>query len=75
MEYIFLLITMITAGVAAVTLYRIGLRDGQRMASGRPVIREADGEIAEVTDKVKRMQTLFDNLDAYDGTDKGQVKV
>ena len=75
MEYIFLLITMITAGVAAVTLYRIGLRDGQRMASGRPVIKEADGEIAEVTDKVKRMQTLFDNLDAYDGTDKGQVKV
>lgn len=66
---------MITAGVAAVTLYRIGLRDGQRMASGRPVIREADGEIAEVTDKVKRMQALFDNLDAYDGTDKGQVKV
>ena len=75
MEYIFLLITMITAGVAAVTLYRIGLRDGQRMASGRLVIREADGEIAEVTDKVKRMQTLFDNLDAYDGTDTGQVKV
>ena len=75
MEYMFLLITMITAGVAAVTLYRIGLRDGQRMASGRPVIKEADGEIAEVTEKVKRMQTLFDNLDAYDGTDKGQVKV
>ena len=75
MEYTFLLITMILAGIAAVSLYRIGLRDGQRMASGRPVIREADGEIAEVTDKVKRMQTLFDNLDAYDGTDKGQVKV
>jgi hypothetical protein len=66
---------MIIAGVAAVSLYRIGLRDGQRMASGRPVIKEADGEIAEVTDKVKRMQTLFDNLDTYDGTDKGQVKV
>ena len=75
MEYMYLLLTMITAGVAAVTLYRFGLRDGQRMASGRPVIREADGEIAEVTEKVKRMQTLFDNLDAYDGTDKGQVKV
>jgi hypothetical protein len=75
LEYIFLLLTMIIAGVAAVTLYRFGLRDGQRMASGRPVIKEADGEIAEVTDKVKRMQTLFDNLDAYDGTDKGQVKV
>lgn len=75
MEYMFLLITMIIAGITAVTLYRVGLRDGQRMASGQPIIKEADGEIAEVTDKVKRMQTLFDNLDAYDGTDKGQVKV
>jgi hypothetical protein len=65
---------MIIAGVAAVTLYRFGLRDGQRMAKGESVIKEKE-EAFEASDKVKRMQTLFDNLDAYDGTDKGQVKV
>ena len=75
MDIILLVLLIVSAPIAAVSVYRLGLRDGQRMASGRPVIREADGEIAEVTDKVKRMQTLFDNLDAYDGTDKGQVKV
>ena len=75
MEYVYLCEVLMRACGGAVGLYRMGGRDGQRLASGRPVIAERVDEVDDIPDKVKRMQTVFDNIDAYDGTSKGQVKV
>lgn len=75
MEYVYLCFTCLMACGGAVWVYRMGVRDGQRLASGKPVIAERVDEVDEIPDKVKRMQTVFDNIDAYDGTSKGQVKV
>ena len=75
MEYVYLFMALMMACGGAVWLYRMGVRDGQRLASGRPVIADRVDEVDEIPYKVKRMQTVFDNIDAYDGTSKGQVKV
>lgn len=75
MEYVILLAALFIACGGAVGVYRMGLRDGQRMAKGESVIKDRDDAPFEASDKVKRMQVLFDNIDAYDGTDKGQVEV
>ncbi len=75
MEYVILLTALFIACMGAVGVYRMGIRDGQRMGRGESVIPDKNEAPAEVSDKIKRMQTLVDNIDAYDGTDKGQVEV
>jgi hypothetical protein len=74
---VFVCFLLMMAGAAAfLAVYRLGLQDGGRMAKGKAVFYgRGAGSPLPMTEKEKRMQTIFDNLDAYDGTDKGQVKV
>ena len=73
MEYLMTLAVAVPVFGGALFAYRLGMRDGQRLMRGQSVIPDKNEAPAEVSDKIKRMQTLVDNIDAYDGTDKGQV--
>ena len=76
LEVFICFLLMLSGAAVFLAVYRLGLQDGGRMAKGDVVFYDkAAGTPLPVTEKEKRMQTLFDNLDAYDGTDKGQVKV
>ena len=75
LEVLVCFLLMMAGAVAFLAVYRLGLQDGGRMAKGLGMPIKNKGTPLPVTEKEKRMQTLFDNLNAYDGTDKGQVKV
>lgn len=65
-------------GVAAVVIYRLGLRDGARMASGQPpspVKKHTPGRAAPVPEDVQRLNNILANVERYDGTGQGQKEV
>lgn len=61
-------IVMVLAAAAAVGIYRLGLRDGSRLGRGEPLG-------APVGQAESRWQRVLRNIEAYNGTPKGQQGV
>ena len=63
---------------AAVIIYRLGLRDGARMAAGQPpaaVKVPRPCRAAPVPEDVQRLNDILANVERYDGTEQGQKVV
>lgn len=63
---------------AAVGIYRLGLRDGARMAGGQepaPVRLTGPHRAAPVPEDVQRINSILANVERYDGTGQGQKVV
>lgn len=57
--------------------YRIGLRDGQRLEKGMEIkpLPSAPKRPAGPGMEDRRLQALMDNINAYDGTERGQQDI
>ena len=61
--------------VAAVLLYRQGLRDGSRMGAGElpPLVRREDP--VELSPELEQLNEILANVERYDGSGSGQREV
>ena len=66
-------------GAGLVWCYRLGLRDGLRAARGEAPVPVGTGggraKAGQPTAEQKRYDAILANIDAYDGTEKGQREV
>ena len=63
-------------GICIVAAYRIGLRDGMRLKSGRePEAFIKERPKGRPTKEDKRINAILSNIDAYDGTGKNQKEI
>lgn len=79
---IYLLINNIVSAVLIFFAYKLGLMNGQKVATGEKISlpniaeikeeREQKREEKEESDKYKK---ILNNIDVYDGTDEGQIDV
>ena len=77
MEYILIVFICITSVASVLMAYRQGLIDGQKMVRGKEIVMFGKKEEEPYTSTVeeKKMQTLLNNIDVYDGTSRKQVKL
>ena len=76
MVMIMTILAAILGGLFLVAAYRIGLRDGMRLKSGREpeaIIKERPK--SRPTKEDKRINAILSNIDAYDGTGKNQKEI
>jgi hypothetical protein len=75
MTYIFILALVALFGVFF--SYRQGLKDGKRIENNeelKPILKPPKKAVKE-SDEERRAKILFDNVNNYDGTAKGQKEV
>ena len=78
-----MIITIIAGLIAAaccIIAYRLGLRDGKAMQEGRaPDPIELPKKKSKLSKEKKqqqdRLEKIIKNIEAYDGTSRGQVKI
>jgi len=68
------------AAVCCIFAYRMGLRDGKAMQEGRaPDPIELPKKKQKISKEKKqaqdRLEKIIKNLEAYDGTSRGQIKI
>ena len=71
-----LLLVLLSAAIAILS-YRQGLRDGMAKEKGIPPapVARVKGKPPGQTAEERRMQQIMANVEAYDGTAKGQKEV
>jgi hypothetical protein len=77
---IYLLISNIVTAVAIILAYNLGLRNSQVVARGEPVRVLPKVKIQTKIDKEAKkeqdkLNTIISNLESYNGTPEGQVKI
>ena len=80
-----MIITIIAGLIAAaccIIAYRLGLRDGKAMQEGRtpdPIEFELPKKKQKISKEKKqaqdRLEKILKNIEAYDGTSRGQIKI
>lgn len=70
---IIIIIAAICGGVFALLCYRRGLREGRALAEGMPIFSQ--NEKSEQDPSLARIQTILQNIDAYNGTAENQNEV
>lgn len=75
MQGIIIFVMCLVSGGLLLIAYRLGVIDGQKLAKGRDMTFSLREEEYEPSEQDIKMQTLLNNIDTYDGTDRGQVKL
>lgn len=76
MEAVIILAAALTVGLFLFSAYRQGIKDGMRFKSGKapePIVKERPKSGKAKEDR--RLNTILSNIDAYDGTGKGQKDI
>lgn len=74
-ELILYLVFALMPPVGVFLGYRFGLKDAQALAAGRPIEFWRAGTPPAQGEGAERMRTLLANIDAYDGTGRGQAEI
>ncbi len=78
---IMLVIGFVTASVAVFMAYRQGIKDGRKLSDNKPLepvisVPNVPAPMSkEQKAEVNRINAIMQNVDAYDGSPKGQRKV
>lgn len=83
-----IIVTNIITALVAVFCYTLGLKNGQKVINNEPIetpkiepVKAIKKIVAEnkqskaLNKEYEKIQTILQNIDAYDGTAKGQKKV
>ena len=64
-------------GMGMVLCWRLGLRDGMAAGKGRelPAVIRPTTQVEPFTPEQVRLDNILANIDAYDGTERGQREV
>lgn len=77
-ENVIFVVCAVLYAMFCIGVYRAGLRDGMKREKGLPperVMQHHERKTRQQREQETRMNKIMQNIDAYDGTGKGQKEV